>query len=155
MRSFGRADSSELPRKLLDGPRNQICHGARGPGVRGASGEDPYGFIGCFQAFNGNKKSADELAQELFDAYRKNKQTQRRMSEVLVGLFEQSGSFVEAKVRIGYLEDLELWEPSFSTRIRSADKNNSQIYGAWGVSDRVATLIKKWAKTGSKPAFEN
>jgi len=111
-------------------------------------GQDPYGFIGRFQAFNGNNKTAAELARELFDAYRKNKQTQRRMSEVLVGLFEQSGSFAEAKARIGYLEDLEVWEPSFSTRIRSAADGNSQVSGSWGVPHRVAALISKWAKTG-------
>ena len=56
-------------------------------------GQDPYGFIGRFQAFNGSKKDAADLSRELFDAYRKNKQTQRRMSEILVALFEKSGSF--------------------------------------------------------------
>ncbi len=107
-------------------------------------GQDPYGFIGRFQAFNGNKKSAFALARELFDAYRKSKQTQRRMSEILVAIFEQSGSFAEAKSLIGYLEELELWEPSFATRIRSAAKNNSQISGSWGVPERVLELAKKW-----------
>ena len=111
-------------------------------------GQDPYGFIGRFQAFNGNGKTAAALARELFEAYRKNKQSQRRMSEVLVGLFEQSGSFAEAKARMGYLEDLEMWEPSFSARIRSAAKSNSQVSGSWGVPDRVTALVKKWAKTG-------
>ena len=111
-------------------------------------GEDPYGFIGRFQAFNGSKKNAAALALELFDAYRKNKQTQRRISEVLVGLFEQSGSFADAKARIGYLEDLALWEPSFSTRVRSAAKSNRQVSGSWGVPERVAALVKKWAKSG-------
>jgi len=112
------------------------------------SGQDPYGFIGRFQAFNGNQNVAVNLSRELFDAYRKNKQTQRRMSEILVALFEQSGSFAEAKARIGYLEELELWEPSFSTRIRSASSSNSQIIGSWGVPERVAALVKKWAKSG-------
>lgn len=124
---------------------------AMGRGVPAFSvsfGQDPYGFIGRSQAFNGNKKTAAALARELFDAFRKNKQTQRRMSEVLVGLFEQSGSFADAKARIGYLEDLELWEPSFSARIRSAAKSNPQVSGSWGVSDRASALVKKWAKSG-------
>jgi hypothetical protein len=103
-------------------------------------GQDPYGFIGRFQAFNGNGKSPLELASELFDAFRKNKQTQRRISGVLIGLFEESGSFAEAKTRIGYLEELEIWESSFSTRIRSAVQNNSQISGSWGVPSRVENL---------------
>jgi nucleoside 2-deoxyribosyltransferase len=111
-------------------------------------GQDPYGFIGRFQAFNGNKKTAAALARELFDAYRKNKQTQRRMSEILVGLFEESGSFAEAKAPIGFLEDLDLWEPSFSTRVRSAAKTNSQISQSWGVPERVTALLKKWSKSG-------
>jgi len=37
-------------------------------------GQDPYGFIGRFQAFNGEGKTATVLARELFDAYRKNKE---------------------------------------------------------------------------------
>jgi hypothetical protein len=111
-------------------------------------GQDPYGFIGRFQAFNGNEKPVTEIARELFDSYRKGKQTQRRMAEVLVTLFEESGSFSTAKARIGYLEELEIWEPSFSPRISAASKGNSQISGSWGVPNRVEALTKKWAKSG-------
>ena len=111
-------------------------------------GQDPYGFIGRFQAFNGSGKSTDELAREMFDAFRKNKQTQRRMGEVLVRLFEESGSFAEAKERIGYLEALEVWEPSFSARVSSAVNTNSQIGSSWGVPSRIDTLIKRWAASG-------
>lgn len=107
-------------------------------------GQDPYGFIGRFQAFNGGGKAVAALAQELFDAYRKHKQTQKRMSEVLVALFEGSDTFYEAKDRIGYLEELEVWDPSFIPRIKAAVKSNSQISGSWGVPDRVKALAKKW-----------
>ncbi len=110
--------------------------------------QDPYGFIGRFQAFNGNGKTATALARELFDAYRKNKQTQKRISEIVVGLFEESGSFAEARELMGYLEDLEVWEPSFSVRIRSAVKSNSQVSDSLGVPDRVEKLVKKWAASG-------
>jgi nucleoside 2-deoxyribosyltransferase len=68
-------------------------------------GQDPYGFIGRFQAFTGGGRTPAEMAQELFDAYRKNKQTQKRLAEVLVTLFEESTSFAFAKTRIGYLAD--------------------------------------------------
>lgn len=109
-------------------------------------GQDPYGFIGRFQAFNGNGKNGPAIAKELFDAFRKGKQTQKRMSEVLVGLFEESGSFAEAKERIGYLEEATTWDASHVSRIRAAVKNNSQVSGSWGVPDRVKALAKKWAK---------
>jgi TIR domain len=47
-------------------------------------GQDPYGFIGRFQAFDGKNNTADVLAAELFVAYRKNKQTQGKMADSLV-----------------------------------------------------------------------
>jgi len=108
-------------------------------------GETPYGFIGRFQAFNGNGKSAADLARELFDSFRKNKQTQRKMSGAVVTLFEKSWSFAAAKQNMRYLEDIEVWEPSFSARIRAAVQNNNQVSGSFGVPERVETLIKKWA----------
>ena len=108
-------------------------------------GETPYGFIGRFQAFNGGKTEPSTLARELFESYRKNKQTKKRMSEVLISLFEQSGAFAEAKARIGYLEELDIWEPSFARRILAAAESNGQINGSWGVPKRVESLAKKWS----------
>ena len=108
-------------------------------------GEAPYGFIGRFQAFNGTKIDPTELAHQIFKAYYKNKQTKKAMSEVLVRLFEQSGSFLEAKARIAYLEELDVWEPTFAKRILSAAESNGQINGSWGVEARVEKLAKKWS----------
>ena len=107
-------------------------------------GQAPYGFIGRFQAFNGGGKSALVMARELFDAFRKHKQTSRKMADILVDLFEQSGSFEEAKMRIGFLEELEHWEPSYPVRLLSAVKGNAQAADAWGVPEKVEALIKKW-----------
>ncbi len=111
-------------------------------------GETPYGFIGRFQAFNGNGKSAKDLAHELFDSYRKNKATQRRMGEVIVALFEQSVSFASVKARMAQLEELEAWDPSFTSRIRAAVQDNNQVSGSFGVPARVEALAKKWEKSG-------
>jgi hypothetical protein len=108
-------------------------------------GQDPYGFIGRFQGFTGGGKTVQALARELFDSYRKNKQSQKRMAEVLVSLFEDSESFASAKARIGYLEELEVSEPSYSSRIEAAVESNSQISGSWGVAERVEQLAKKWS----------
>lgn len=107
-------------------------------------GQDPYGFIGKFQAFNGSGKSATMLAQELFDAYRGHKQTKERMAEVLIKRFEESESFAQAKNRIGLLEQFDVWDESFSKRLEAAVESNNQISGSWGVPERVAALVKKW-----------
>jgi hypothetical protein len=106
--------------------------------------QDPYGFIGRFQAFNGAEKSAATLAKELFDAYRNHKQTKERMAEVLIRRFEESESFAQAKNRIGLLEQLDVWDTSFSQRLEAAVQNNNQISGSWGVPEKVAALVKKW-----------
>jgi len=108
-------------------------------------GQDPYGFIGRFQAFAGSGKPVEAIAKELFETYRKNKQTQKRMAEVLVNLFEDSGSFTAAKTRIGYLEGLEYWDTGFVPRLEAMVESNSQISGSWDVPERVEQLTKKWA----------
>jgi hypothetical protein len=108
-------------------------------------GQDPYGFIGRFQGFVGGGKPSKTIALELFNAYRKNKQSRKRMGEVLLNLFEDSDSFASAKAHIDYLEQLEVWDSSFIPRIEAATEANSQNSGSWGVSDRVEALAKKWA----------
>jgi hypothetical protein len=107
-------------------------------------GQDPYGFIGRFQAFSGSGKSTSELANELFDALRKGKQTQGRMAEVVVDLFVESASFKDAKRNMRYLEELTVWEQSFSTKLRSAVTHNSQISESFGVPGRLEALLEKW-----------
>jgi hypothetical protein len=62
----------------------------------------------------------------------------------LLRLFEESRSFAAAKTRIGYLEQLEVWEPSFSSRVTEAVKKNDQIEYSFGVPARVDSLAKKW-----------
>ena len=108
-------------------------------------GQTPYGFIGRFQAFNGSKAKPNELACELFGSFRSNKQTQKKMSDILIGLFEESGSFLEAKARIGYLEGLQSWDPTYASRILAAAETNGQVMHSFGVPARVKRLAEKWS----------
>lgn len=110
-------------------------------------GQDPYGFIGKFQGFNGHGKDASEIARELFDAYRLNKQTQARMAGAIIRMFERSHSFVNAKYNMSLLEDLGYWEPEFSIRVKKAAEDNGQIGSSWGVPERVTALLAKWLGT--------
>lgn len=110
-------------------------------------GQAPYGFIGRFQAFNGSKTTPNELARELFDSFRSSKQTQKKMAEILISLFEQSGSFSEAKARIEHLEGLRSWEASYAARILAAAEANGQVRRAFGVPERVKRLAEKWSPT--------
>lgn len=107
-------------------------------------GQDPYGFIGKFQGFNGHGKQVSEIARELFDTYRLNKQTQTHMAGAIVRMFERSNSFANAKYNVSLLEDLDYWEPDFSIRIKKAAEENGQIESSWGVPERVNALVDKW-----------
>jgi hypothetical protein len=106
-------------------------------------GQTPYGFIGKTQAFNGTGKTHLALAGEIFDALRKNKQTQDKMAEIVVSLFENSSSFDVAKSRMTYLEEAPIWKPGFAKCIKDAAESNGQISSAWGVPERVTRLLKK------------
>jgi hypothetical protein len=110
--------------------------------------QDPYGFIGRIQAFNGNGKTADNLAKEIFDVLCQHKQTQRRMVEVLVARFESSCSFQNAKDNMTLLEELDTWSRNYSERIEKAVENNGQIESSWGVPERVKSLVESWGKKG-------
>ena len=107
-------------------------------------GEDPYGFIGRFQAFNGNGRPRAALALELFECFVKHSQLQRDMSDVTVGLFEASNNYMDARSRVNNLELLEFWDQTYSDRVLEALKQNSQVSGAFGVRKKVEALVQKW-----------
>jgi len=115
----------------MDRSGNRICHGPGVPVFSVRFGQDPYGFIGRFQAFNGNGKSAFVLAYELFLVYLTHKQTERMLASALVGLFEKSGSYASARKFIGLLESLNYWETGYSGRITAAVEFNSQVSDSW------------------------
>lgn len=107
-------------------------------------GTDPHGFVSRFQAFNGHLKTPFQTAKELFEASFDHKKLQHKMADVAIDLFVNSGSFGIAKERVGYVERLKIWEPSYSARVEKALKQNDQINGSWGVPAQVTKLLKKW-----------
>ncbi len=107
-------------------------------------GADPHGFVGRFQAFNGNGKEPIIIAEELFAAAISHKILQAKMADVLVNLFINSGSFKSAANRVGYLEKLAVWDASYSARLKKAVEDNFQIGASYGVPERIKALLKKW-----------
>ena len=107
--------------------------------------QPPYGFIGRFQAFNGNGKSPAALAKEVFDMLCADERTRDKVAESVIAQFESSGSFKDAKFNISLLENLGVWTQNYSERIESALKDNSQISGSYGVPARVKRLVSRWS----------
>ena len=106
---------------------------------------DPYGFIGKVQAFTGKNKSPRNLAEELFEGLIKieNRRCKKKLADILVDKFVNSRSFQGATDGITKLESLSIWKPHYSDKILKAEKENGQINGAWGVSERVKKLVEK------------
>lgn len=112
-------------------------------------GADPHGFSGRYPGFP-NIRSTTRLAKTLFDHCVTDAETSDRMTEICVKPFEQSASFEEAKMRIGYLEETKMWPPQLLVRIESAVANNIQIREAWGVEMRVRALLERSRNTSSR-----
>jgi TIR domain len=106
-------------------------------------GQTPYGFVGRFQAFQGIDKQPDQVASELFQAYRKHPKTKMLMRESLLRRFEKSRSYAWATESVGHLEEIDTWQDEYRERILDALKTNGQISGAYGVKDRVLARISQ------------
>lgn len=119
---------------------------AMGRGVMIATvrlGTDPYGFIGRFQALEGQGKTAEVLAGELFSILRHHRMTRRAVARGVVECFCQSDSYKVAMRNVGLIEGLAHWDASLSNRVRTAVKDNGQIHRAWGVPGRIEAFIAR------------
>lgn len=103
-------------------------------------GQDPYGFIGKFQAIGFSE--VDKLSEEIFHSLIKNKKTGYKMAQAIVTKFENSGSFASSKSNISLLEEIEYWDEKLIDRLKTAADNNSQISHSFGVPARINRLIE-------------
>jgi len=106
-------------------------------------GQDPYGFIGRFQALQGQGKDAKTLAREVLDILCSHRQTRKRMAESLVTLLERSDTYAGAKASMDLLDQAQYWDAALTSRLRSAVLSNGQVHDAWGVPQRVEQFIKR------------
>lgn len=106
-------------------------------------GRDPYGFLGRYQALDGQERDASWIADALFEILLNHDLTSERMALAVVKLFEESGSFAEAKGNLGYVTRVKRWSPSLLRRLEEAIESNSQVEGAWGVPEQVRHLVKQ------------
>lgn len=107
---------------------------------------DPYGFIGKYQGLKWIGKNTEQIATGIEKILMKNPKTSSRMIEVLVGKFENSDTFQQAKNNISRLEKLEHIPALLIKRILTASVSNDQIQSSFGVSVRVKALAAKHKK---------
>jgi len=119
-----------------------FCHGRGKLIVPVKVDLDPYGFISRYQAVNGKGKSADEVAEDLFEILVRNDKTSVEMSTGLVHSLAHSRSFAEAKRRASRLSEIKTWPPALLRELAEAPEQNNQVAGSWGVPHRIETILK-------------
>lgn len=126
------------------------CHARRVLIVSVRQGLDPYGFIQRYQAVNGNGKEPTVVARELYDILAKHERTSARMAEAIVGVFEESHSYANAKENVQLLLNVKAWTPELLRRVEAAVEANNQNRDAWGVASQVQALLRAHG-IGSQP----
>lgn len=106
-------------------------------------GMSPYGLFGRKQAFNGNGKTAADIARELFEAYLSHAKTSEKMADTIVAKLAASSSFAEARANFFLVQRLATWKPEYKKRLRQTVEKNYQVKGSWGVPERIEALIAK------------
>lgn len=105
-------------------------------------GEDPYGFIGRFQAIPDLPLPA--MAAKIFEVLVTNKKTKKIMSRAILHQFSQSDTYALAKNNMDLIERLTYWDQELERLILEAVTSNDQIRGSWGVESRVIAFNEKW-----------
>lgn len=107
-------------------------------------GLDPYGFVGRFQAIAGVGKDAARIATEIAQVLAAHQQTRLKMAHAIVTAFEQSISFADAKLRTGHLSLVSVMPKPLRDRVRAAAHDNLQIKDAWGVPQRIESILTRF-----------
>lgn len=110
-------------------------------------GQDPYGFIGKFQAITVADFNA--LAEDIFDSLLKNKKTSKKIAYAVMYKFENSDSFDDAKLNIKLVDRIEFWDKKLITKLKAAGENNSQISHSFGVPAKIDSIIHNVKKNYS------
>lgn len=105
-------------------------------------GEDPYGFIGRFQAIQSTQWP--EIVQKIFDVLVSNKQTMKNISRAALTVLSKSNTYAEAKENMGLIDKLTYWDKENEKRIQEIVIENSQVNDSWGVEDRIKVFNAKW-----------
>jgi hypothetical protein len=108
------------------------------------SGIDPYGFVGKYQGVAANKKTPEDLCEEIFKILLKNDQTKSTITNAIVHKISNSESFAESKDTVALLKNAsDNITPEMKDKLVTATKVNRQVYDSFGVVDRIKTIINQ------------
>ncbi len=104
-------------------------------------GQDPYGFIGKFQGYD-FKGIYKEIAEDIISILVQHQATDLRMAQALVRRLEESWTWEDSKRTMTLLEKCEQFDDDLLDRMEKSIDENSQVRDAWGVPERIRSLIE-------------
>lgn len=107
-------------------------------------GQDPYGFIGRFQAVAGLGKNANALALELAETFIKHSRTGPRFTAALVFRLEYAREYRETRAVVSLLSRTQWGTRELAARCLQAIDSNDQVRDAWGMVDQIRAMVQRW-----------
>jgi hypothetical protein len=102
----------------------------------------PHGFIGKYQAVNGNGKSVAEVAKAIFDTLLTSNQTRSRLLTRLVDATILEPSPLAAVARLGVIESVADLPQPFLERLRDGAARSAVFRQSSALSERLEHLLR-------------
>lgn len=109
-------------------------------------GLDPYGFIAEVQGIYGTNKKVGTVANEIFNALLKQKQTRDRMLEAVVVGFERSSTPDDANTNAELVERGGMFPVALAQRLEAATRSNDHIARVRGLRERIQRVARAIAQ---------
>lgn len=122
-----------------------VAIGRKLPIISVRLGLDPYGFIGKYQAVQGQGKRCRVLAEELYDIFMLDPSIGPRITSSLVKLLSKSGSFIESRKLISLIEKSAYLTTKHAASMRESLEKNDQVSSAYEVPEKIDAIVKKIA----------
>ncbi|MDO8745256.1 MAG: toll/interleukin-1 receptor domain-containing protein [Candidatus Brocadiaceae bacterium] len=110
------------------------------------SEQNPYGFIGKYQGYAIRGKLVSEVAEDIVSILAAHQSTRLRMAQALVRRLEESSTWESSKKTMTLLEECVQFDQDLLDRMETTIEDNSQVHDAWGVPERIQTLITKFGE---------
>lgn len=104
-------------------------------------GNDPYGFAGKFQGIPGSLEQPAALAKSIVNTLITNRQTQGEMRRAAIKAFVVSRSFVQSQALRSVIVTIADFADEEKLELQKACVENSQISGAFGVSEAIYKIV--------------
>ena len=84
-----------------------------------------------------------EVAREIVELFAAKPQVAFKISNALVERLEDSSSWAESTRIMDLIEECRQFSDDALERLKAAPKGNPQVRDAWGVPERIKTIVEK------------